>query len=163
MSPENLPVDVRIRRAGAEDAAAIATILKLAFAEFEIQYTPKGFAATTPDAPQVLQRIDEGPVWIASVAHGILGTASAVARGEEGLYVRGVAVVPSARGQGIAESLMREIERFANSTGYGRLYLTTTPFLHGAIRLYERFGFAHVPDGVEDLFGTPLLLMKKTL
>ena len=43
------------------------------------------------------------------------------------------------------------------------MYLTTTPFLHGAIRLYKRFGFAHVPDGVDDLFGTPLLMMTKAI
>jgi len=158
-----MQADVRIRRAGAGDAAAIASVLRQAFLEFEPLYTPRGFAATRPDAQQVLSRIDEGPLWIASVAGQVVGTASVVGRGGKGLYVRGVAVAPSARGQGIAQSLMREIESFASSMGYRRLYLTTTPFLNGAICLYERFGFTHVPDGADDLFGTPLLTMAKPL
>ena len=93
-----------IRRAGAEDAAAIADVLRLAFAEFEPLYTPKAFAATTPDAPQVLQRIDEGPVWIASVADGIVGTASAVPEEMKALYVRGVAVAPNGPGPAVSRN-----------------------------------------------------------
>ena len=43
------------------------------------------------------------------------------------------------------------------------MYLTTTPFLNDAIRLYQRWGFTRVPDGDEDLFGTPLFTMAKNL
>jgi hypothetical protein len=38
-----------------------------------------------------------------------------------------------------------------------------TPFLAGAIRLYERFGFKRTPGGPNDLFGTPLFSMAKAL
>jgi ribosomal protein S18 acetylase RimI-like enzyme len=154
---------VRIRRATAADAPAVAEVLRQAFVEFEAQYTPAGFAATTPDSRRVSERIDEGPVWVALWNERIAGTASAVRKAENSIYVRGVAVVPSARGRGIAESLMKEIERFASCSGCRRLFLTTTPFLNSAIRLYERFGFTRVPDGEDDLFGTPLLTMAKQL
>ena len=153
----------RIRRAMQADAADIAEVLRQSFLEFESLYTPKGFAATTPDREQVGRRMEEGPAWIALWERDIAGTASAVLRDEKGLYVRGVAVVPSMRGRGIAEALMKEIESFAGQNGCARMFLTTTPFLTNAIRLYERFGFTRVPNGTADLFGTPLIKMEKNL
>ena len=130
----------RIRQAVPTDAAEIADVLRQSFLEFEALYTPKGFAATTPDPEQVGSRMEEGPAWIALVEDRTAGTSSAVRKGEKGLYVRGVAVVPSMRGRGIAEVLMNEVESFARQNGCARMFLTTTPFLTSAIRLYERFG-----------------------
>src|SRR5260370_227302 len=43
------------------------------------------------------------------------------------------------------------------------MYLSTTPFLDRAIRLYERFGFQRSDEGPLDLFGTPLFTMTKRL
>ena len=154
---------MRIRRAVAADAAEIAAVLAQSFREFEPLYTPGGFAATTPDPAQVGQRMQEGPAWIAVCEGSVAGTASAVLKGEKGLYVRGVAVVPSVRGRKIAESLMNEVESFARQNGCKRMFLTTTPFLTAAIGLYERLGFVRVPNGTADLFGTPLIKMQKDL
>jgi N-acetylglutamate synthase-like GNAT family acetyltransferase len=67
------------------------------------------------------------------------------------------------RGRGIAEALMNEVESFARQNGCARMFLTTTPFLTSAIRLYERYGFTRVPNGAADLFGTPLIKMEKNL
>jgi GNAT superfamily N-acetyltransferase len=154
---------VRIRQAIGADAPAIAKVLHQSFLEFEALYTAADYAATVLDAQQVSQRIDEGPVWVALCDDQIAATASAVRQSEDNLYVRGIAVVPSARGRGLAASLLREVEDFAKRSGCRRLWLTTTPFLSGAIRLYERFGFTVVPDGTADLFGTPLLTMTKPI
>ena len=41
--------------------------------------------------------------------------------------------------------------------------LSTTPFLHPAIALYERCGFARTGEGPVDLAGTPLVTMTKAL
>jgi hypothetical protein len=41
--------------------------------------------------------------------------------------------------------------------------VSTTPFLLRAITLYERCGFRRTGDGPEDLSGTPLFTMEKTL
>src|SRR5882672_6169760 len=56
---------VRIRRAELQDASDIASVLRQSFLEYEDQYTPEGFAATTPGEQQVRSRMEEGPVWIA--------------------------------------------------------------------------------------------------
>jgi putative acetyltransferase len=158
-----MPSNAQIRLASPEDATDIADVLRQSFLEFEALYTPQGFAATTPDEPEVAGRMQEGPMWVAVWKDRIVGTASAVLTGEKGSYVRGVAVVPSARGLGIAESLMNQVESFARQHGCTRLFLTTTPFLTSAVRLYQRLGFALIPDGTAALFGTPLLKMEKVL
>ena len=154
---------VLVREAKQDEAAEIAKVLQQAFAEFEAVYTIDGFAATVVSAEEVAQRMNEGPLWIARWNGTIVGTASAVLKAERGLYLRGVAVLPQSRGKGIGAALLRVVEKFARNEKCRRMYLTTTPFLNEAIRLYERWGFSRAPDGNEDLFGTPLFAMAKNL
>jgi GNAT superfamily N-acetyltransferase len=151
---------VRIRRAGFDDASVVANILHVSFAEYESLYTPPGFAATTPDAHQVLARMREGPVWIALCHSDVVGTVGAVVK-DGSLYVRGMAVRPEARRWKAGALLLEQAERFAIEQGCSRLFLSTTPFLDAAIRLYEKYGFRRVQDGGHDLFGTPLFMMEK--
>ena len=161
----DLPVlpGVTIRQATLADAAQVSEVLLQAFAEFRPLYTVDGFAATTPGPNSVMRRMEEGPTWVGALNGQIAGTTAAVDRGKEGLYVRGMAVIPAARGHGIGESLLFEVERFARQSGCRRMFLSTTPFLTAAIRLYERYGFARIPAGDGDLFGTPLVTMAKEL
>jgi GNAT superfamily N-acetyltransferase len=154
--------EVQIRLAEAGDATAVATVLHKSFVEFEALYTPRGFAATTPDAAQVLARMREGPVWLAFRNVEILGTVAAVLKGEWA-YLRGMAVLPAARHLRVGARLLEHVERWARDQGCRRLFLSTTPFLDGAIRLYEKFGFRRAGEGTHDLFGTPLFTMEKDL
>lgn len=151
-----------VRRATETDAEAVAAVLSESFVEYRPSYTPGGYAATTPTAEQIRARWGEGPVWVAAGECAVVGTVSAVRRGEE-LYVRSMAVVPSARGRRVGESLLRHAEEFAASNGCARMSLTTTPFLARAIRLYERAGFRRGNTGPLELFGTPLFEMVKDL
>jgi GNAT superfamily N-acetyltransferase len=151
-----------IRRAGPEDADAIARVLHASFIEFRALYTDGGFAATALDAEQVLARLREGPMWVALREEVVLGTVAAVARNES-VYIRGMAVLPAARGSGAGARLLQQVEGWAAGEGFPRLFLSTTPFLHAAIRLYERFGFRRTDEGLHDLFGTPLFIMEKFL
>jgi len=92
----------------------------------------------------------------------VLGTVAAVAK-REGVYVRGMAVLPKARGSRIGTKLLRQIEAWAASEGYIRLFLSTTPFLDSAIRLYQEVGFRRTDERLHDLFGTPLFTMEKSV
>jgi hypothetical protein len=58
---------------------------------------------------------------------------------------------------------MQQVESYAAEHGYGRLFLSTTPFLDGAIALYESTGFRRTNEGPHDLYGTPLFTMEKRL
>ncbi|HKG14444.1 MAG TPA: GNAT family N-acetyltransferase [Pyrinomonadaceae bacterium] len=153
---------VRIRSAVAEDATAVASVLRESFGEYEHLYTRAGFDATTPARAEVLSRIEEGPVWVASVDDAVVGAVSVVPKGES-LYVRGMGIAPAARGRGIGELLLKRVQDFASDRGFKRLFLSTTPFLNRAIRLYERYGFERTDDGPDNLFGTPLFTMEKIL
>jgi GNAT superfamily N-acetyltransferase len=156
------PTQLEIRRADPGDAPAIADVLHRSFAEFKALYTDGGFSATTPGAEQVRERMREGPVWAALRGGAVLGTVAAIVK-DESVYIRGMAVLPNARGWGVGAKLLQQTELWAGSKGYRRLFLSTTPFLDSAIRLYERFGFRRTDDAVRDLFGTPLFTMEKTL
>jgi GNAT superfamily N-acetyltransferase len=130
--------------------------------EYKSLYTAGGLAATTRTSEQIVDRMAEGPVWVALHKDQIVGTVSVIAKGEA-LYIRGMAVLPTARGQRIGALLLSHLEEFAAANQHQRLFLSTTPFLTQAIRLYERFGFRRSDEGPHDLFGTPLFTMTKTL
>lgn len=154
--------EVQVRRAATDDAAWVASVLRQAFAEYEPLYTEQGYAATTPGVGEIAARMRQGPVWVAVYREQIVGTGSVVSR-PEGIYIRGMSVIPSARGLGIGRRLLDEIHRFAIVQGCRRLFLSTTPSLDRAIRLYEAFGFRRINDGPHDLFGTSLFTMEKTV
>jgi GNAT superfamily N-acetyltransferase len=151
-----------IRAASQADAEVIADILFDSFIEYEPLYTPEGFAATALDSRGVTARLGEGPVWLALCDNRFVGTMSVVLK-DKAVYVRGMAVLPVVRGQGIGRLLLEHAEKYARAKGCNRLLLSTTPFLTEAIQLYERSGFVRTEDGPHDLFGTPLFTLEKTL
>src|SRR5438105_12598594 len=114
---------MQIRRAIPGDAPAIASVLYEAFAEYEPLYTPEGFSATTPPSDRIGERIGEGPAWVTLQDDGVVGTVAAVCKGE-GLYVRSMAIVPSARGQGIGEALLKVVEGYARDAGATYMFLS---------------------------------------
>ena len=156
-------MDVQIRMALPDESDSIAAIIREAFAEFESFYTSEAFAATTPSAEKIRERFDEkGAIWAALKNERIVGTVSVVPR-DERLYIRSMAVAPSAQGFGIGRRLLETIEKFAVENGFESLSLATTPFLTGAIRLYEQSGFEGDEIKTDGFFGTPWLAMKKKL
>jgi ribosomal protein S18 acetylase RimI-like enzyme len=154
--------DVRIRTAVPADADGISSLLREAFAEFEPLYTPGGFAATTPVPTEIARRFAEGPAWVAEVDGRLVGTVSAVVK-EDGVYMRSMAVSPSTRGVGAGRLLLETVEEFAIARQASRMYLSTTPFLAAAIRLYESAGFIRTGEPPDELQGTPLITMAKSL
>jgi GNAT superfamily N-acetyltransferase len=151
-----------IRRAEVDDADAIAGVLHDAFIEYRSLYAPERYAGTVVSPEEVRGRLGEGPTWVALVDGAIIGTVGAVKR-VEGLYIRGMGIVPRARGLRIGEQMLNEVEAYARENGVNRMFLGTTPFLHRAIRLYERFGFRFCETKANDSIGTPLLTMEKRL
>jgi N-acetylglutamate synthase-like GNAT family acetyltransferase len=154
--------DIVYRRAEPADCERIAALLRRAFLPFESLYTKQGFEATTPGQELVRQRLAEGPTWVALRGSDIVGTLSALPQ-DRRLYVRSTAVDPEMRGRGIGGQLLARAEAHARELRLPRMVLSTTPFLLSAIALYARAGFAQTGEGPNDLFGTPLFTMEKTL
>ena len=151
-----------IRLAAPEDASAIAAVLRRSFAEYESSYTAEAFNTTISTPDRIQERMSEGPIWVAVRTGKIVGTVSVVPYAGA-LYIRGMAVDPEARGSGIGRELLKRAEEFAALNGLKRLFLSTTPFLSGAIRLYESYGFVRNDEGPQELSGTPLFTMVKIL
>lgn len=152
---------MRVRRAAEADIDAIARVLRDAFAEYARLYTRAGYAATTPDISRLRERWAEGPVWVAEVDE-VIGTVAAIRR-DDGVYIRSLAVRPSARGTGAARALLRQLELYAVSERAPRMYLSATPFLHSAVRFYGSVGFRRTGEPPHDLAGTPLITLEKRL
>jgi len=154
---------LEVQKARPSQAACVAFLLRMAFAEVAGQYTPEALAATLVDAEGIRRRIAEGTaVWIASLGDQPVGTLSATDR-PEGLHLRSMAVHPGARGHGVARALLAEAEQFGQERGHRRVFLRTTPFLHTAIALYSRSGFSLCQGPERDFHGVPLFEMEKTL
>jgi ribosomal protein S18 acetylase RimI-like enzyme len=62
-----------------------------------------------------------------------------------------IAVVPSKRGHGIGDALLRSLLDKARQAGYPSLSLSVDSQNAGAIRLYERHGFQRTDDDGESL------------
>lgn len=151
-----------VRTASEDDSEAIANVLKEAFTTFEKLYTPEAFDATILDNVRVRKRFAEkGRIWAALRNEKIVGTVSVKDEGKK-LYIRSMAVLPVAQGLGTGQKLLEGVEDYASENGFEKLYLYTTPFLHGAIRLYEKNGFERLGN-VDGFFGTPLIAMEKKL
>lgn len=154
--------EAQIRMAETDDAFAIASVLQRSFVEYESAYTPEAFAATISSPNLIIDRLSEGPIWVAELNDVIIGTVSALPT-ENALYIRGMAVDPIAQGKKIGYKLLMCVEGFASRNGLKSMFLSTTPFLVRAIRLYEQCGFRRSEEGSDNLFQTPLFTMVKSL
>jgi GNAT superfamily N-acetyltransferase len=159
---ENAWAGIEIRRATAADAPAIETILSASFEEYKSRYTSAAFEATIPGRTTILERLKEGPIWVAVDGGDVIGTISAFPRGNV-LCLRGLAVPPAERGKALGKLLLVHVARYAFRNGFRRMTLTTTPFLTRANREYEHFGFERSAEGPQDLHGTPVYTMTKQL
>lgn len=55
-------------------------------------------------------------------------------------------VLPEARGKGIANKILNEIESWAIEQGFAHFILETSPKLHHAIALYTKMGYQFIPN-----------------
>ncbi|MEO5783081.1 MAG: GNAT family N-acetyltransferase [Ginsengibacter sp.] len=154
--------DISIQRTTVADATNISKVLFDSFIQFKSFYTDKAFAATTISPGEVKKRMKEGNVWIALKSNIIIGTV-AVIKKEEGLYIRGMAVLPEARGSKTGWKLLETIQEYAVENNFKSLSLSTTPYLTSAIHLYKKFGFTQIGEMDDSFYGTLIIQMKKEI
>lgn len=85
---------------------------------------------TLPGAHNVVALLDDRPV---GVARGVPG--------EDGCELRSVWVAPEARGHGVGDRLLAEIETWAARSGAAAVRLAVYPDNAPAVALYERHGY----------------------
>ncbi|WP_458690011.1 N-acetyltransferase family protein [Nocardia tengchongensis] len=149
MAPE--ANDVQIRDAEAADFAAIGDLTVEVYV---------GEGHVDPESPYVAELADtatraasaeilvavRGDELLGSLTMARPGTAFAdIARPGE-LEFRMLAVSKRARGLGIGRALLERVVDTARAEGFDAVVLTTMPTMRDARRMYDRFGFAHVPE-----------------
>lgn len=154
---------VLIRRATNEDAAGILRCLRAAFEEFRTIYTRAGFLDTVLTPETLQKRLTIMFVFAAVNAENeVLGTiACGMASPEEG-HLRGMAVLPSMRGSGIAGQLLSHAESELRQRNCSRVTLDTTEPLQRAMGFYEKCGYRR-SGKVSDFFGMQLIEYEKVL
>lgn len=77
---------------------------------------------------------------------GIVGTCALIPSGDGGVELSKMAVLASARGQGIGERLLTAAIEQSAGMGLQPLFLLTNWKCASAIKLYEAYGFRHDED-----------------
>ena len=75
-----------------------------------------------------------------------LGMAALVSRGDGSAELKRTFVRDDARGQGLAGRLLDRIEMDAATSGIQHIELETGPLQYAALALYERRGYARIPN-----------------
>lgn len=95
--------------------------------------------------------------WIAERAGERVGSVFVVRKDKTTAQLRMLLVEPSARGLGIAQRLVDEVEKFAREVGYSSIRLWTQSDLVGARRIYDRAGYVLVASNPHESFGAKLV------
>ena len=154
--------EFKISKASISDAQQIHEVLEASFREVKNSYTSGAYERTVVPHKEIIERIKEGPVWIALNGNEIVGTAGGVIQGNQ-FYIRGMAVIPKMRKQNIGYTLLRYSEEYALENACKFLTLITNPHINKALALYKKFGFSILNKPPYDFFDMPNINMQKTL
>ena len=75
-----------------------------------------------------------------------VGLGALVERGDGSAEIKRMFVSLEARGRGIAGGILHSLEERAGALGIRTIQLETGPLQHSAIALYERSGYARIPN-----------------
>lgn len=151
-----------VRLALAGDVTAVRDCLASAFEPYRSSYTERALADTVPAPDDLRRRMEEGSVFVAEEAGAIVGTIAAAEVEPRHGHLRGMGVVPSAQGRGVAARLLRRAIDELHAAGCALVTLDTTGPLVRAMKFYESHGFART-GRVRDFFGMPLHEYARTL
>ena len=144
------PAGISVRAAGPADFPRIAELTVGAYvddglAPAEDVPTLAAVAARAALADLLVACADDGSI-LGSIALVLDGHFGEVTTGPEEAGFRMLAVEPAVRGRGIGELLVLACLERAHAVGKRRMVLSTDTRMAAAHRLYERLGFARLPE-----------------
>lgn len=80
-----------------------------------------------------------GEFWVVEKQGKLVGTGAyyPIDRGENGVEIRKMYLLPSARGQGLGKYLLEKLEEAIASRGFQQIWIETVSILTEAVKLYE--------------------------
>jgi putative acetyltransferase len=144
-------MNLTIREIEQKDNKALADIIRQVFIEFNIPKEGTVYSDSTTDNLYELFQ-DKKSCYYVAEADGILVGGCGVYP-TDGLPVGYAELVkfylsPAARGKGIGNMLMQKSIEKARELGYTHLYLESFGALSKAVGMYEKAGFASIPNSL---------------
>lgn len=154
---------ISIRRAADSDAPGILACLQAAFAPYRDLYNPAAYLDTVLTPETLRERFAIMEIFVAvAPSDQIVGTIACNLLSPTEGHIRGMAVLPTWQGAGIAAQLLAHAEAELRKQNCTHITLDTTEPLQRAMRFYEKFGYR--PSGkITDFFGMPLMEYHKFL
>jgi predicted N-acetyltransferase YhbS len=151
-----------LRPMAPDDAAAVAALIRAAFAAQSIVTDPPP-SALRVTAPDVTAHLQGGGGAVAEVGRALVGSALWVEQ-DDGLYLARLAVAPAFRGGGIAKGLIAAAEAAARRAGLPVLRLSTRLALEDNLRLFVACGFVETTREAHPGYAEPTFVnMEKRL
>jgi ribosomal protein S18 acetylase RimI-like enzyme len=115
------------------------------------QLAPEAYLSQLADVAGRAERAEllvarDGRTVVGSVALVLAGEFGEITSSDEEAAFRMLVVDPATRGRGVGELLVRACLDRARAAGKRRMVLSTDPKMTAAHRLYERLGFARLPE-----------------
>ncbi len=134
---------LRAYRAGGSDAAVFRA-LNEEWIGLHFTLEAKDLA-TLSDPEGTILEIGGRILLAETVGGGVVGCAALIPTEDGVVELSKMAVAPEMRGQGLGGRLLSKALEEARAMGARRVFLGSSTKLAGAVRLYERAGFRHVP------------------
>jgi len=147
---------VRLRKAGADDAQAVAACVQRAYAKYSarLPYPPKPVLA---DYTAVVR---DKPTWVLEEADRCVGVLVLVPEADQ-LLIENVAVEPAFQGRGLGRTLLDFAEAEARRLGLPAVRLYTNALMTENIAIYRARGYTETERRETD--GRAAVFMRKSL
>jgi ribosomal protein S18 acetylase RimI-like enzyme len=154
---------IALRRAVVAEAARVLAVVHAGFAQYRGVLRPES-SALAETADSVRRKMEAGGAIVAErPAGGMLGAVLFEPEGDA-LYLGRLAVLPEARGQGLAARLVGAVEAEARARGCAAVTLEVRLALEDNIRLFARLGYREVGREAHPGFTEPTsMTMRKSL
>jgi ribosomal protein S18 acetylase RimI-like enzyme len=145
--------EIRIRPARADEAAAIVSLMHLAFAQYEGVLVPRS-GAMDETLATVAARLRDESCLVALAGQAVVGCVFYKPRGAA-IYFGRLAVLPERRGQGLARRLIAAVEAAAEAAGAAAVTLGVRIALPENVALFTALGYREVGREAHPGFNAP--------
>ena len=112
------------------------------------------------DDPQSTILEQGGRILMAINDNAVIGTCAILMETNDTAELAKLAVSPEASGKGVGRMLAMESIKEARKMGFKKIFLVSNKKLDKAVRLYESFGFRHLPVPEDTIYKTADVYME---
>ena len=162
MSAATTETAFRLRPAGAADAAAIAAVLRAAFAAHDGKLRPRP-GALSETAESIAAKLADHRAILAEAGGKTVGSVVYRPQGE-GVYMGRLGVLPDWQGRGVGAALVNAVAEAAAAEGARDVTLNVRILLPDNVAFFRSLGFHEAGQGAHEGFDRPTYwIMRRAL